>query len=381
MEHTTKQFSDLHQDWMATHLKTFERLQKGYEISQNWEARVGQTPKELVYEVGRTRLYHHPAQSTDIKYKTPLVIAFSLINRSYILDLKPGKSIVEKMVQAGFDVYLIDWGVPGPADQYVTLDDYINRYLYQMIRFVRQHAESEQVSLMGYCMGGTMAGMYTALHPQDIRNLILMAAPFDFSCQEGLLNLWADKQFFNVDKLVEAMGNIPPWFLQSSFTLLKPMQNMVDKYVKFYERLEDEAFVDDFLTMEYWLNDNIPLAGQVYKQFVHDCFHGNLLIQNKMLLGKHRVDLQQIACPLLSIVASQDHLVPACDSVPLHNVVSSQDEEIINFPSGHIGLSVSSRAMNDLWPRVSDWLGKRSEPFPSTNPQNKGRQKRPKKSS
>jgi polyhydroxyalkanoate synthase len=125
--------------------------------------------------------------------------------------------------------------------------------------------------------------------------------------------------------------------------------------------MENEKFVDDFLTMEYWLNDNIPLSGQVYKQFVEDCFHKNLLIQNKMYLGSHRVDLTKITCPVLSIVAEQDHLVHPCSSEPINQAVGSKDTELMTFPSGHIGLSVSSRAMKSLWPEVGEWLAERSQ--------------------
>lgn len=340
-------------------LRNVQRVRKGLELTQEWKAKIGQTPYDVVWEEGKIRLLHYQAQSDNV-HAVPLLIVFSLINRSYILDLKPGKSIVEKMVEAGFDVYLIDWGTPGPADQFLTLDDYINRYMDRMVEHIKDHADVETVSILGYCMGGTMAAMYASLHPKSVQNLLLLAAPLDFSDQDSLLYLWADKKHFNVDKLVDAMGNIPPWFLQSAFTLLKPMQNTVDKYLKFYENIEDPKFVDDFLTLEYWLNDNIPLSGQVYKQFVKDCFHDNLLIQNRMRLGSHLVDLGRITCPVLSIVAEQDHLVPPESSTPINAVVGSTEKDTITFPSGHIGLSVSGKAMRDLWPKVAEWLAKRS---------------------
>jgi polyhydroxyalkanoate synthase len=347
---------------LEEHLSQVNRFRQGLEISQNWEPKVGQTPHDLVYEDGKLRLLHYRAQG-EKKYKTPLLIVFSLINRSYILDLKPGKSIVEQMVQAGFDVYLIDWGIPGKSDQFLTIDDYVNRYMHRVVNFIQDHADVEQVSVMGYCMGGTLVGMYGALHPEKVKNLIFLAAPFDFSEKDGLLNIWVDQEHFDVSKLVEALGNIPPWFLQSSFNLLKPMQNMLDKYIKFYEKLDDDRFVDDFLTLEYWLNDNIPLSGQVYKQFVTDCFQKNLLIQNKLYLGGNRVDLAQIECPVLSIIASSDHLVPPCSSIPIHEEISSTDKDVMEFKAGHIGLSISGKAIKQLWPQAAAWLGSRSEKF------------------
>ncbi len=351
---------DFQKQLMDEHVKAVQRFKKSIENTREWQVKVGQTPHEVVYQEDKVRLLHYKA-TTEKVYPVPLLIVYSLINRSYILDLKPGKSIVEKLIGAGFNVYLIDWGVPGPSDQFLTLDDYINRYMYHIVNYVKDHSNVSQISMMGYCMGGTMAAMYAALYPEMIKNLILMAAPLDFSDKDGLLYLWADKEYFNVEKLVDAMGNIPPWFLQSAFTMTKPIQNTVDKYVKFFEKIEDKQFVDDFLTLEYWLNDNVPLCGQVYKQFVEDCFHDNLLIQNKMWLDSHLVDLTHITCPTLSIVAEQDHLVPPPSSLPINDVISSKDVDVMQFPSGHIGLSVSGRAMKNLWPKVSEWLGERSK--------------------
>ncbi len=353
---------DFHKNMLEEQLRAFQKFKRGFELSRSWapETSIGKTPHTVVYEEGKCRLLHYKAQTKET-YKVPLLIVFSLINRSYILDLKPGKSIVEKMVQSGYDVYLIDWGVTGPADQYLTLDDYINRYMYRMVEFIRRETDMESIHILGYCMGGTMTGMYAALYPEKVRNLLLMAAPFDFETQGSLLNLWADKRHFDVDKLIQAMGgNIPPWFLQSCFTILKPMQNMLDKYIKFFEKIEDDAFVDDFLTLEYWLNDNIPLAGPVYKQFVQDCFHNNILIKNEMRIGQHRVDLGQITCPVLSIVAEHDHLVPPESSLAINDVVGSSEKKVMIFPAGHIGLSVSGRAMRKLWPDVAEWLAERS---------------------
>jgi polyhydroxyalkanoate synthase len=353
---------DMQKQLVEEHMKTLQRWRQGVDLTRTWEARVGQTPHEEVFQDGKARLLHYKAK-TEKRFRIPLLIVFSLINRSYVLDLKPGKSIVEKMVEAGFDVYLIDWGVPGKGDQYLTLDDYVNRFMYRMVDFIKEHAEVDQVSILGYCMGGTIAGMFTSLHQDMVKNLILLAAPFDFSQKEGLLYIWADKEHFNVDKLVSAMGNIPPWFLQSSFNMIKPMQNMLDKYVKFFEKIDDEKFVDDFLTLEYWLNDNIPLAGQVYRQFVSDCFHDNLLIQNRMRVGSHRIDLSQITCPVMNIMAKADHLVPPSSSLSVNEKIGSKEKEAIVFPAGHIGLSVSSKAMKELWPQVAEWLGERSEPL------------------
>src|SRR5208283_2863220 len=98
------------------------------------------------------KLLHYPG-SGEVKYATPLVFVFALVNRPYILDILPNKSVVAHFIKAGFDTYLIDWGRPTDADRYLTLDDYVNGYLRTVARQVRNRTGAAKVSLLGYCMG------------------------------------------------------------------------------------------------------------------------------------------------------------------------------------------------------------------------------------
>jgi polyhydroxyalkanoate synthase len=278
------------------------------------------------------------------------------------LDLKPGKSVVAHFVQKGFDSYLIDWGIPTDADRQLSLDDYINGYLLNVVEHVRERTGSEKVNLLGYCMGGTMSSMFTALHPHLVKNLILMAAGIDFSTREGLLNLWSDAKFFDVDKFVDAFGNCPASFLQSAFLMLKPVANVIEKPLNFYEKMDDAGFVDDFLTMETWLNDNVPVAGETYREFVKYLYQQNRLVKGTMPIGRHVVNLKNITCPVLNIMASRDDLVPCAQSLPFNDLVSSADRKTLQISAGHIGLAVGSRAQRELWPQVVEWLAERSQP-------------------
>ena len=160
------------------------------------------------------------------------------------------------LCRAGFNTYLLDWGVPTAADRHLLLEDYIDGYMKRVVNQVCALTRTDQLSLLGYCMGGTLSTIFTALHPQRVRNLILLAAGIDFATREGLLNLWTDPKYFDVDRFVDVYGNCPAEFLQSSFQMLKPVQNLLEKPINFFERLDDDAFVDDYFAMETWLNDN-----------------------------------------------------------------------------------------------------------------------------
>lgn len=320
----------------------------------------GATPSEVVYELDHIKLLHYPTDDRP-KYATPLIFVFALVNRPYILDLKPDRSVVNHFVQHGFDTYLVDWGAPSHADRFLTLDDYVNGYLANIVDYVRERTGAPDVNMLGYCMGGTMSAMFTALHQDRVKNLILLAAGIDFSTRDGLLNLWTRPEYFDVDKFVDAFGNCPAEFLQTSFLLLKPVQNLVEKPINFFEKADDDEAIDDFLTMETWLNDNISVPGEVYREFVKYLYQQNLLVQNKMPVGNHTVDLRKITCPILNIMAKADDLVPCAQSMPFNDLVSSKDRQSILCPAGHIGLAVGSKAQREVWPQACEWLAKRSK--------------------
>jgi polyhydroxyalkanoate synthase len=323
--------------------------------------RKGVSPCEIVYEEDRLTLRHYLSDK-PAKYRTPLVFIYALVNRPYILDLKKGRSVVANFVERGFDTYLVDWGIPTHADRHLTLDDYINGYMVNVIDYLRERSGVERVNVLGYCMGGTMSSMFTALHPECVRNLILLAAPIDFASKDSLLNVWTRPEYFDVDKFVDAFGNCPPEFLQASFLMLRPVGNFIEKPLNFYEHMHQEKFLDDFLTTETWLQDNIPVPGEVYREFVKYLYQQNLLTQGRMPVGKKIVNLKSITCPVLNIMAGKDDLVPCSQGTPFTDLVGSTDRKTLLLEgSGHIGLAIGSRAQKEVWPQAAEWLGARTQ--------------------
>jgi polyhydroxyalkanoate synthase len=338
------------------HLQKMMALPKVADAMQ--KVRVGITPSRPVYREDNLRLLRY---ENEPKYATPLLFVFALVNRPYILDLSRGKSVVSHFVNKGFDSYKIDWGVPNNGDRHLALEDYVLGYMDHVVDVIRERTGQDKVSIVGYCMGGTMSAMYAAMRPEKVKNLILMAAPVDWSTNDSLLKVWTDEKYFNIDKVLEVFGNAPPEWLQASFQLLKPVQNLLEKPLNFYDNMHDEKYLEDFFAMETWLNDNIPVAGETFRQFVKYLFQQNQLIQGRFELNGERVDLRKITCPVLNLIAENDHLVTPSQSLPFTDAVSSTDRKTINFRAGHIGLAVGSRAHRELWPQVCDWLAERSQ--------------------
>jgi polyhydroxyalkanoate synthase len=319
-------------------------------------ADVGHTDSEVVYEENKLELHRYEPAETD--HGTPIVIVYALVNRPYILDLQPDRSVIRRLLEAGFEVYLVEWGEPSRLDTALSLSDYVCRYLHNCVEAVCDRSGVEDVHLLGYCMGGTLSIMYTALHQERVRTLGLMATPVAFDGTGGILERWASH--YDPGVAVETYGNLPAELLAFEFSLMEPVENYVTKYVRLYENLEDESFVANFSRMEQWIWDGVDVAGETYREFVGEVYKQNALVENEVHLDGERIDLREITVPVLQIVGQYDHIVPAESSRPFNDAIASEDERLIEFPAGHIGISVSSNAHDRLWPEVCSWYADRS---------------------
>lgn len=322
-------------------------------------ARKGATPYDVVWQSGPVSLRRYKSK-VDRKHATALLCVFALVNRPYVLDLLPHKSVLRHFLDRGFDVYLVDWGIPGASDASKTLHDYIEGDLHAIVKHVLKATAQKQLSILGYCMGGTMSSMYVARHQDLVKNFILMAAPIDWSDKSSLLSAWTDAKYFDVDAVVDAVKMIPPDFLGTSFKMLRPVDNYINKYIGFYEKMTDEKFLEEFFAMETWSSDNIPISGEVYRDIVKYGFQQNLLVKGEFPLGGKKVNLGNITCPVLNLIADSDHLVPCGLSTPFKDCISSTDYTLMSVKAGHIGLAVGGRAHKELWPHAAQWLEERS---------------------
>ena len=333
------------------------------------DTRIAATPCDIVYTEDRVRLKHY-RPVTPQRVKTPVLITYALINRETMLDLQPGRSVVRSFLDRGVDVYMIDWGTPTRKDRYLTIDDHVNGYMDSMVDVVRRRTHSQQINLMGICMGGTFSVMYAAMHPHKVKNLVTTVSPTNFDTEQGLLHIWL--RDMDVDHMIEAFGNIPGDLLNFAFLLLNPARLMVDKYVGLLDNIEDKAFLENFVRMEKWIFDSPDVPGETFRQFMKDCYQKNLLIKNKMKLGDRRVDLNNLTMPLLNFYGRFDHLVPpeACER--LVEVVPSRDATNICLDTGHIGIYVSSKCQKTFAPKIVEWLTEREmPPKPTRKPEKK----------
>lgn len=328
-------------------------------------ARVGEpplnaTPHRVVYTKGKMRLLRF--EPTVRKYRTPILFTYSLINRYYILDFLPGRSLIEFMRDQGFDCYAIDWGTPGEVENHMGWEDFLGGLIRSAVRETLRHSGADDLTLYGYCMGGTMALAYASLYPEGLRSFVAQATPVDFH-EGGIFRTWTRPEYFNVDAMVDAYGSAPIDLMEAGFSMMAPVQRLT-KWLNVFRRIDDPTFVTTFLAMEKWASDNVPFPGGVYRQYIKDCYQENNLCQGTMVVGGRTVDLSEITCSLLTLIAEKDTIAPPKSSEILETLVGSDDTTTMRFPVGHIGLSTSSKGPKMIWPQVAEWIAERSEALP-----------------
>jgi polyhydroxyalkanoate synthase len=327
-------------------------------------APIAQTPKEVIWTLNKAKLYRYvPVLPQEKLHPVPILLVFALMNRPYILDLRPGHSFVEFMLQHGYDVYLLDWGAPGIEDKHLKFDDYTLEYMPRAIRRMKEVSGSSEFSLLGWCIGAILTTIYSALRPDDgLRNLILLTAPLDFSKKENItFARWVDERYFDVDKVLGMFGNMPPEMIEYGAKALKPVENYIGNYLRLWDNLDNPQVIDAWHAMNTWVTDNISLAGGAFRQLVVDLYRNDRLMQGTLIIRGQQVDLSRLRANLLTVIADADHITPPCQSESVLAKVGSTDKTALRIPGGHIGIMAGSGASKRTWPQIDQWLAQRSE--------------------
>lgn len=322
---------------------------------------VGATPAAEVHRENKWRLLRYRARPEGLKYQTPVLLVPSLINRHYVLDLMPGKSFTEYLVAAGHDVYCIDWGIPGDEDRFLEFDTYCDNYIGRALRIAAKSSPRGKAHVLGYCLGGTLATIHVALRPERAASLLALAAPIRFH-DEGLLSKWTNTKSFDLKAIVDAYGNVPWQMMQSSFQLLRPTLQL-SKAVSVLDKAWDNEYLDGFLALDTWGNDNISFAGACYEKYVRELYRNDALVKGELVVSGKVVRLQDIHCPVLAVTFQHDNIVPQASAAELTVHVGALDNTCWTLPGGHVGAVVSKSAARGLWPKMSAfWAERDSEP-------------------
>lgn len=315
-------------------------------------APVAQTPADVIHRENKWRLLRYRATGPR-RWRTPILMVPSLINRHYVLDLSPGKSFVEWLVAQGHDVFIIDWGTPTAEDRYLSFDDIVGRYLSRALDRTCRAAGVEKTHVLGYCLGGTLVAMHASVYPDRYASFLALAAPVHFSAERddaAILEVWAGRRDFDPGALA-ACGNVPWPLLQMAFHVMQPTMN-VAKAVRFVDRCWDDEFVDGHTAVERWSNDNVDFPAEAFREYITTLYQQNALYTGECYLQGRPARLQNIRCPLMTVTFEHDNIVPRGSAEPLHHLAGSLDKEYLHVNGGHVGAVVSRKASTRLWPKL-----------------------------
>ena len=342
---------------MAENFQTFNRL-----VSSN--AKIAQTPKQLVWTLNKAKLYRYTPMVPDSqRHRVPLLLVFAIMNRPYVLDLRAGHSFVEYMLRQGYDVFLLDWGIPGWEDRHLKFDDYALEYLPRAIRKMKSVSGSSQFNMLGWCLGALISTLYASLRPDDgLKDLILLTAPLDFTDKTcGGFVRWTTADTFSADKIVDTLGNVPGEMIDYGAKSLKPVENFVGTYLSLWDKLDNPKVVESWHAMNTWVREVIPMAGAAYRQLINEFYKENRLVQGTLTLRGERVDLAKLTASVLNVIAESDHITPPCQSEGIMPLIGSKDQEILRVKGGHIGIMAGSGAERTTWPHIHQWLQTRAD--------------------
>ena len=324
--------------------------------------RVGATPKEVVWKRGKAELWRY--RNGPIRYGPPVVIVHSLVSRSYILDLRPGNSLVEYLTAAGLDVFMLDWGVPDELDTDNDLERYVDWYIPRALAAVRRETGHDEVTLAGYCLGGVTAALYAAGHEDAaVRNLILMATPVDFDEMGAMVAVLREGRL-DPEELIDDTGNVPADALYSGFYMLAPTVEVAQK-ATLLEHLWNDEFVEGFQAMAQWSRDHVPFPGAAFRQVVELFVRENVLMTGSMRLGDRRVDLVNARGNVLNAIAERDNVVPPAAVEPVMRLVGDPARrEELRLPGGHVTFGTGKGALKVTMPRMAEWIIGHSDAVP-----------------
>lgn len=323
------------------------------------DAPIGTTPRDVVWTHRKTTLWRY--RSANRRHAVPVLLLFALINKPDIFDLRPGNSFVEFLLNEGFDVFLLDWGVPDEEDSDIGIEYYICDALHWGIREVLRASGEEEVSLLGWCMGGTLCLMYAGWQRDNaVRNMALLTTPIDTS--GSLYATWVRPDSFDVDFISDGFNPIPGEGIDWANKMMKPVVNYWTTYRRLWEDLlAGKPRRDGFQAMARWVGDNPPFPSGAYREWITWMYKENRLVRGRMWLRRERVDLSRVDQDLLVVTAGSDHIAPPRGTKPVLDLVSSEDVTCLDRPGGHIGLMAGSKAREQIWPDIAEWLGQRSQ--------------------
>ena len=327
------------------------------------------TPYEIIAEYKQTRVRYYA--SPDRQFKEPLVFVAPLAINMAIYDLYPYRSLVKHFQNSGFDVYLVEWGQYNYKDRFLNFMSFIDDAIPHCIEQIRQHSNSDEISLHGWSMSGVFVMLYCALHkPNYVKNLIVLGSPVDShaSGRTGKLfqkanqliakNKALQNKIYS-ETLPKSLIHTPGLLNAFGFKIIDPL-GWIQSQKQLLLNLDNPEILYEHATMGHFLNRMIDYPGGINQDMIFNVWLQNPLKNGVIQLQDKNIELKNIECSLLVGAGRSDQIVSENAVKPLIELTNSQDVTFTLIPGGHLGLMSSRASANEFWPFMTTWLKHRS---------------------
>jgi len=315
---------------------------------------IGSTPYEVLEQAGSVTLRKYKTPAKGDERAQPILILPSLINRSFILDLLPEKSLIRRFLDQGHDVYLVDWGIPLSHERYLSFEKLLTLHLDLFLKRIHLDCGGRKLHLVGHCLGGTLGLVVANLQPRNFLSLTLVTTPVRFQ-ENDKLSLWCRNPHFNIDAFIEAYGNVPWALLQAAFLALKPTQ-MLAKRRQLKAKGKDQNFLRNFWAMEIWSHDNVNFRGECFKILLQDLYRMDSLVKGTLEIDGRYIDLRRHKLPTFVLIAKSDHIVSEGSHLSPEMVPLTKDFVTVTAEGGHVGALLGGRSQKLVWPELTEWM-------------------------
>jgi polyhydroxyalkanoate synthase subunit PhaC len=302
------------------------------------------------------RAYGDPSQDGPAMLLVP-----APIKRCYIWDLAPHISVVRGCLQRGMRVYLAEWIPLEKGGQCFGLSDYADRLLSDCVDAIEADAGQQQVTLAGHSLGGTLAAIFSCLHPQRVRSLVLLEAPLHFAEAAGrftpLIAATPDAAF-----IADIFGRVPGSFLNLVCAIAAPGEFQWQRYMDWLLCAGNVRALTTHLRVERWTLDEFPMPGKLFAETIELLYRSDCLMQGRLTIRGRQIGPGDLSAPLLSVYDPRSTIIPAESIIPFHRSTTGSPRKLLPYEGDigvaiqHVGVLVGSNAHTRLWPAVFDWL-------------------------
>ncbi len=333
---------------------------------------VDRTPFDIVFEQDKLQVRHYRPLKLDQDielgremmhvdadlHPIPILLIPPLMVRPFIFDLTAKRSLVRTLLREGFNVYVVDFGVPDKADETVRLEHYVMDWVPAAIDAVLRHSHVKQLSLYGYCMGGLFALLHTSVHKDArVHSIVTIGSPID-AHKMGPLAMIVRLGHGQVDFISRKLGNVPGPVSSAAFRMMTPFKSLT-RYGDLFVNMWNDEYVNGFDAVTAWTDNFIDYPGEAFRQVLNDFMLGNKFKDGTWEFAGKAADLAAITCPVLAFAGRTDNVVPPAAAKELLKLLGSTDKTFVEAPGGHMGVCAGREAPRAVWLPSARWLAAR----------------------